>query len=148
MKTTSRRHWLVITVEVLVALAAVYGGVGLMWGNAIGMPDEWRVGTPFTSWVLPGALLLLVVAAPMAVAAWSEIRGSVWAGAASVVAGAAQVAWIAAQLAVMQRYNVQQPIMMLCGLSVLLLAVWGRRNEPLWPVQEGRLRGSTQGVDA
>ena len=130
---TGRRYWLVIVLEVAVALAALYGGIGLMWDNAIGMFDVWLVGTPFTSWVLPGALLLLVVAAPMAVAAVLELRGSAWAGMASVAAGAAQVAWIGAQLAVMQRYDVQQPIMLACGLAIVLSALAARRDRPLWP---------------
>ncbi|MBN9101033.1 MAG: hypothetical protein J0I49_23400 [Pseudonocardia sp.] len=136
-RRAGRRYWPVIVLEVLVALAALYGGVGLMWGNAIGMLDEWLVGTPFTSWVLPGALLLLVVAAPMTTAAALELRRSVWAGVASVVAGAAQVAWIGAQLAIMQRYNVQQPIMLACGLAVLLLAVTVHRDRSLWPAAGG-----------
>ena len=123
----------VVAVEALVAAAAVYGGVGLMWDNAIGMLNEWLVGTPFTSWVLPGLLLLLVVAAPMAVAAALELRRSAWAGVASVTAGAAQVAWIGAQLAIMQRYFFLQPVMIACGLAVLLLALAARRRRPLWP---------------
>ncbi len=132
-RRSDRRHWVVVAPEVLVTLAAVYGGVGLVWGNAIGMLDEWLVGTPFTSWVLPGALLLVVVAVPMAVAAVLELRRSAWAGVASVAAGAAQIGWIAAQLAIIGRYNVQQPIMLACGLTVLLVALTVRRDRPLWP---------------
>jgi hypothetical protein len=132
--TTAHRYWPIAAVEGLVAVAAVYGGVGLMAGNAIAMPADWLSGTPFRSWVLPGFLLLLVVAAPMAVAAVLELRRSPWAAVASVTAGAAQVGWIAAQLAIMQRYNVLQPVMMVLGLLVVLLAVAARRREPLWPV--------------
>lgn len=136
-RRVGHRHWGVVVLEVLVALAALYGGIGLMWGNRIGMLDEWLVGTPFTSWTLPGVLLLLVVAAPMATAAVLELRRSAWAGAASVAAGAAQIGWIAAQLVVMQRYNVQQPIMLMCGLAVVLLAVAARRQGPVWPQWPG-----------
>lgn len=77
-------------IEALVA-AAVYGGVGLIENNAIGM----LVGALFHSWVPPG-VLLVVVAALMAVAAELELRRSPWAAVASVAAGAAQVGWIAA----------------------------------------------------
>ncbi|MHA6783092.1 hypothetical protein ACVGOW_19150 [Pseudonocardia saturnea] len=132
-----RRNWPVVTVELLVAAAAVYGGVGLAWGNAIGMFDEWLEGTPFTSWLVPGILLLLVVAAPMATAALLELRCSPWVAAASITAGAAQIAWIAAQLAIMQRYNVQQPIILACGLAVVLLAVAASRHRPVLP-SDGR----------
>lgn len=128
-----RRHWGLIGLEALIALAAVYGGVGLLATNAIGMPDDWLAGTPFGSWALPGVLLLVVVAAPMAVAATLELRSSAWAAVASVTAGAAQVGWIAGELLIMQRYNVLQPVMMLLGLLVVLLALVVRRHEQLWP---------------
>lgn len=125
--------WTVIILEVLTAASAVYGGAGLIWNNAVGMPDDWLDGTPFTSWLLPGGLLLLVVAVPMGAAAMMELRRSTWAGVASVVAGAALIAWIAAELLIMQKYNVLQPVMILCGLVVLLLGVWAHRDRPLVP---------------
>ncbi|MBN9110736.1 MAG: hypothetical protein J0I34_18395 [Pseudonocardia sp.] len=128
-----RRHWSLAGLEGLIALSAVYGGIGLVAANAIGMPDEWLVGTPFGSWALPGVLLLTVVAAPMAAAAMLELRRSPWAAIGSVAAGAAQVGWIAGELLIMQRYNVLQPVMMLLGLLVVLVAVTVRRREPLWP---------------
>lgn len=129
--TAVHRPWVVIGLESFVAAWAVIGGVGLMWNNVIGMPDSWLEGTPFTSWVLPGVFLLAVVAAPMGVAAALEWRRSPWAGAASVIAGAAQIGWIGAQLAIMQKYNFLQPVMLGFGLAVLLLALWARRHQPL-----------------
>jgi len=131
--STAHGHRVVAGIELLVAASAVYGGVGLIAGNAIGMPDDWLAGTPFGSWVLPSVLLLLVVAAPMTVAAVLELRRSRWAAVASVTAGAAQIGWIAAQLLIMQRYNVLQPVMVAVGLTVVLIAIAVRRHEPLWP---------------
>jgi hypothetical protein len=133
MTLVARRGTSVVTVtlvvlEFLVAAAALYGGIGLAAGNLIGMPDEWLVGTPFTSWLWPGVFLLLVVAVPMVAAAMLELRGSPRAAVVSVLAGAAQVAWIAVQLLVMQRYHVLQPVMSLAGLAVLLLAVAAHRS--------------------
>jgi hypothetical protein len=132
---SERWRWVTAGLEILIAASAGYGGIGLIAGNAIGMPADWLDGTGFTSWVLPGVLLLLVVGAPMAVAAALELRRSPWAAVASANAGAAQVGWIAGELLVMQRYNVLQPVMMLLGLLVLLIAIAVRRHEPLWPVR-------------
>lgn len=132
-----RRQWATIALELVVAVLAAYGGIGLMWDlvsdNAIGMLPIWLEGTPFTSWVLPGLFLLAVVALPMGTAALLELRRSPWASAASVVAGAAQIGWIAAQLAIMQRYFFLQPIMLGAGLAVLALALWAARHRPLVP---------------
>jgi hypothetical protein len=33
----------------------------------------------------------------------------------------------------MQRYNVLQPVMVLCGLAVMLIALWVRRDLPPVP---------------
>ena len=113
------RPWLAIVLESVVAAAAIYGAVGLIWDNAIGMTADWLTGTPFTSWTLPGLLLLIVVALPMGCAAVLELRRSPWATASSVAAGAAQIGWIVAQLAIMQRYFFLQPVM----------ALYSRRRE-------------------
>lgn len=121
---------LLIGLELIVGASAVYGGVGLMLGG-LGMPVEWLAGTPFDSWVLPGALLLVAVAAPMLLAATGELAHQRWAYAASLAAGALQVGWILAQLAILQRYFFLQPVMAGAGLLVIGLAWWAHRSEPL-----------------
>jgi hypothetical protein len=126
-------RWVISVTELLVAASALYGGIGLILDNRIGMLDEWLDGTPFTSWTLPGVFLLVVVAIPMLLAATLEIRRSAWAPWASIGAGAAQIGWVGVQLLVMQRYNVQQPMMLGFGLLILLLSVWARRAQPLSP---------------
>ncbi|WP_420119882.1 hypothetical protein [Nakamurella sp.] len=111
-----------IGIEVFVAVGAVYGGVGLIADNAIGMLPEWLARTPFATWLWPGILLLLIVALPMATAASAEIARRSWAFAASALAGSAQIGWIVAQWLIVQRYFVLQPIMLACGIAVLILA--------------------------
>lgn len=115
-------RWALVGVEVFVAVGAIFGGIGLMAGNAIHISDDWLIGTPFNSWLLPGILLLLIVAVPMAVAAVAELRRRAWAYAASVLAGFAQIGWIIAQWAIMQRFFILQPIMLTAGTAILLLA--------------------------
>jgi hypothetical protein len=65
-----------IGLELLIAASAAFGGIGLIWNNAIRMPDDWLHGTPFGTWVLPGVLLLLIITGPMITAAVLEIRRS------------------------------------------------------------------------
>jgi len=120
-----------ILLEVLVAVGAVFGGVGLIANNAIGMLPEWLEGTPFTSWTVPGLLLLLVIALPMAVAAIAESLYLRWAFATSVLAGVAQLSWIVAQWLIMQRYFFLQPVMFVAGVGVLALALVAHRGESL-----------------
>ncbi len=129
---TSLARGILIGAEVFVAVGAVYGGVGLIADNSIGMLPEWLDGTPFTSWALPGVFLLLVVAAPMTTAAVAELRRLRWAYAASVLAGAAMVGWIIAQLLIIQRYFFLQPVMASFGVLIIALAWAVHRGERLF----------------
>lgn len=122
-----RRRWALVALEGLCGASAVYGGVGLIWHDAIGMPDSWLASSPFDSWTWPGVFLLAVVALPMLASAVLEHRRTPAASAASMLAGIALVGWIAVELLVMQKYNVLQPVMIGLGLVVIVLAADPRR---------------------
>jgi hypothetical protein len=122
---------LLVAVELLVAVGAIFGGIGLIANNAIGMLPEWLEGTPFDSWTVPGVLLLLVVALPMSVAAVAELRRSRWAYAAAVAAGMAQIGWIGAQWLIIGKYFYLQPVMLTAGVAVLVFAWLVHRDEPI-----------------
>lgn len=49
-----------IVLEVLMGLAAVGSGIGLILTNGLGMPLESLEGSPFGSYTIPGLVLLLV----------------------------------------------------------------------------------------
>jgi hypothetical protein len=130
LRRTSR--WALTGLAALIGASAIYGGVGLM-RDGLGMPADWLDGTPFDSWVLPGAFLLVVIALPMFSAAAAEVLRSRWSYAASVAAASAQLGWILAQVAILQRYFFLQPVLFVAGLLVGALAVWSHRGEPLLP---------------
>jgi hypothetical protein len=67
-------------------------------------PLSWLHQTPFTSWVLPGAALLIGVAVPQLTALSLLVSGHRWALAVGYLAGPGLVAWIAVQMLVLQRY--------------------------------------------
>ena len=113
----------VIGLETVAAVSAVGGGIGLIAGNAIGMPADWLAATPFSSWRVPGVLLLLVVAVPMGVAAVAELRRSSLAPLLSLIAGVLQVLWIIAQWVVTGRFHWLQPTVLVVGAAVTVLAL-------------------------
>lgn len=113
----------VIGLETVAAVSAVAGGIGLVARNAIGMPGDWLAATPFSSWLVPGVLLLLVVAVPMGVAAVAELRRSSLAPSLSLIAGVLQVLWIIAQWVVIGRFHWLQPTMLVVGAAVTVLAL-------------------------
>ena len=109
--------------------------MGLIADNSIGTLPGVAHGTPFSSWLLPGIFVLLVVAVPMAVATVAEFTDASIAFAASLIAGAAQVGWIIVQWLVMQRYFFLQPAMLTGGLPIVLLAWATHRGESLVPAK-------------
>ncbi|TKV61202.1 hypothetical protein FDO65_06155 [Nakamurella flava] len=123
-------RWSRVALELVVAAGAVYGGVGLIAGNSIGMRPEWLAATPFSSWVWPGILLLLAIAVPMTLAALLELRRSPRAHRASLVAAAAQIGWILAQWVIIRKFFLLQPVMLSAGLLLVLLVWLTHRSEP------------------
>ena len=107
--------------ELVVGAAAVYGGVAVM-RDGMGMPSRWLAGTPFTSWLLPGLALLLIVGGSQLTAALALLRD--WRGARPVAigSGAVLMGWIAVQLLVLQRFHPMQPTMFVLGGLVAVLA--------------------------
>lgn len=112
---------LLVGAEIVLGFSALGGGLGLISGT-LGMSDAWLAGTPFSSWVVPGVALLVVVAAPMLTAAFLEARSAPSAPTVSVLAGVAQVGWIAVQLLVFQRYHPLQPTVLVIAAVILVLA--------------------------
>jgi hypothetical protein len=123
---TPRRGWAggaLLVVLVLVAVNAVYGGVGLVV-NGMGMPSEWLDRLPVDTWTWPGVALVLTVAVPQLVAAWFVWRKDPRAGVVGLVVGAALVLWIVVQLLVLQRYFFLQPVIAAFGVLEMALS-WG-----------------------
>jgi hypothetical protein len=119
-------RWLLIALEVVIGVNAVYGGIGLMV-NGLGMPADWLDGTPLDSWTAPGVLLLALVAVPMSIAAIGESVRWRLAYRSSVTAGLVLVGWIAVQVLVLRRYFFLQPLLAVAGALVVALAWWVHR---------------------
>jgi hypothetical protein len=130
--------WLLVGLEVVIAVNAVYGGIGLMV-NGMGMPADWLDATPFRSWELPGVILLIVVAVSMSIAAVGELARWRLAYLASITAGLVLIGWIAAQVLVLRRYFFLQPVLGVAGALVVGLAWWAhRRRERLTSAHQRR----------
>lgn len=129
-RTRTWQAWALVAVELFVAFQAAYGGIGLIT-DTWGLPAEWLVRTPFTTWVGPGWALILLVGVPQLVAAIPVVvmpdrpRLGILAG---VLAGASLLIWIGLQLAVLQVYFFLQPVIAVIGLIELGLASWWRRR--------------------
>lgn len=114
------------------ALVAGYGFVGDPDGTAVGIPEDWLEGTPFTSYLVPGLLLsgLGVLAVAAAVLQLRRHRLAwFWAG----LSAGGFVVWIVVQSAMMGSFRhplqtlLQAAVISIAGV-VGLLALWQWRR--------------------
>lgn len=100
-----------------------FGGGYYGLSGADGVPKEWLRGSPFTDYLIPSAILFVVVggsllAAAVAVfAAWRSARTL------SLAAGLIVLTWLAVQIAIIGYVSWMQPITALAALVILALAV-------------------------
>jgi hypothetical protein len=76
-------------IDLFVALTAIGGGIALAAGleSQARIPPAWLDGTPFTSYLIPGLILAVVVGGSAAIAALAVYTSSTAGGAASILAG-------------------------------------------------------------
>jgi hypothetical protein len=118
--------WILGGMLLLIGAAGVFGSVSLV-RDGFGMPLSWLHQTPFTSWALPGAALLIGVAVPQFLALSLIVAGHRWALAGGYLAGLGLVLWIAVQMLMLQRYFIMQPAIAAAGAVELVLAwLWQR----------------------
>jgi hypothetical protein len=112
---------LLIAVGILNTVSAIAGGIGLLTPGAMGLPLE--LIEPFTSYVWPAALLLVVIGGTQGLAVLSELRR--WRTAAfwGAFAGLALIIWIFVQLAIMGDYSPLHGIFFVTGVAQLALVI-------------------------
>jgi hypothetical protein len=113
---------LLATFEVLIAASAVYGGISLVVGApGFTLPVDWLAPLGLTSWVLPGAVLALVIGGTLAFASVFAWRVDFRAPIAALAACGVLTGWLAIQFGLI---GVRAPIQWVtAGLVVVLLGL-------------------------
>jgi hypothetical protein len=118
--------------SVFVTMTAIGGGITLV----IGMdkfPPGWLIGTPFSSYLIPGLILAAVVGGSAAVAAVATLRRSNAGALASILAGAILLGWLIGERLILpkQAFAPQfwwlEAIYVAAGLMMVLPALAVRR---------------------
>ena len=107
----------------LLALNAFGGGIyGIM--GAEGVPVEWLAGSPFSSYLVPSIILLVLVGGSMLAASVLVFRR--WRHAQWAVTGSMTIVfiWLAVQVAIIGYTSWLQPAVAIAGIVVLLLNRW------------------------
>jgi hypothetical protein len=120
--------WALLVVQAFAGVMAVFGGLRLM-ADGFGIPDDWLVGSGFSSWTLPGVALIAGVAVPQLVAAALTATGNRWAVPFAWLSGILLIVWIVVQVAILQRFFFLQPVVVVLGVAELLLVLASQRSQ-------------------
>jgi hypothetical protein len=88
-----------VAIDAFAAVSAIGGGFALLSGlEGDRFPTAWLTGTPFSSYMVPGLLLALVVGGSAAVATAATLARPEGGAPASMAAGLILVGWIVGEL--------------------------------------------------
>lgn len=113
----------------LTATSAIAGGLALVArpdGSLLGMSAQQLAHTPFSSFLLPGLLLLVVIGAGNAFAARQVLRDTPRADAVAFTAGAALLAWIVAEMVLLRSTHGLQLTYLAIAVATMAEALWRR----------------------
>jgi hypothetical protein len=108
----------------LLAFGAVNAFAGGYYGlcGARDVPTAWLDGSPFTSYVVPSLILLVVVGGSFLIAAVAVFSDRPSAGRTALGSGVIVLVWVAAQVAIIGFVSWLQPATAAAGLLIVFLA--------------------------
>lgn len=115
----------VFGLDALVAVTAIWGGIWLVAGvEDARFPRQLLRRTPFTSYVIPGAILGTLVGGSAAFAAAAVIvMPFAAAAAASIAAGVILIGWIAGELLLLRAPSVIEAGYLTTGMAMTALGI-------------------------
>lgn len=121
---TRRRVASIISIELVLGIAAFVGGLGLVRDGS-GMEVAWIAHTLLPSWTIPGILLAGLVGGGMLTAVVLTVRRPALTAPAALAMGALLLAWLAIEtLMIGWHGGPQLPLDLLCGgLAAALVAL-------------------------
>lgn len=98
-------------------LSGLVGGAGLIGdptGTSLRIPQEWLAGSPFSDYLVPGLILLILLGVLPFVVVWGVWSAAPWSGAASLGIGLMLVVWIGVQISIIG-YQPSPPLQAVYG---------------------------------
>lgn len=119
----SSAYWSLVVVSIFNALSAIAGGIAMLATSGMGMPSSMLAGSPFTSFIWPGLILLVVVGGSQTLAACLLLKRRpselLWSG----VAGFGLMIWIFIETGIIQGLSWLQVIYFATGALQLILVL-------------------------
>lgn len=112
---------LLIGVSLFIFISAIAGAVGLI-GGGINIPLSLIEGSVFSSYLIPGLVLGIVIGGTHLVAAFSVWKRRRFAADISAVAGFGLVIWIFVEMYIMEAAHWAHTLYFTCGIIMLALS--------------------------
>lgn len=117
--------YFLIALMIFQGLSGLGGGIGLIIdpsGETLHIPLNWLQGSPFSDYLIPGIILLLVLGFfPLAVS-YALIRKLSWSWMASLIVGIALIIWIAVEILIIG-YQPKPPLQLIYGLVGIFMVI-------------------------
>jgi len=113
--------WALIVVCILQGLSGIAGGVALLGspdGSVLQFPADGLEGTPFSDFLIPGFILLLVLGVYPLVVVYGLWRGQAWAWWGAGVLGIGLPIWLAVEIALLGSSLMESGVGVAVGLWV------------------------------
>jgi hypothetical protein len=110
-----------IVLSIFNGLSALGGGVGMMVADGLSMPKSLLADSPFSTYLIPGAILAVVVGGSQALASVFLIARHESALLMSAVAGFGLVIWILIEIGIIHEFSWLQLVYVVTGLVQLVL---------------------------
>jgi hypothetical protein len=104
-------------------LSSLIGTVLATAANGAGMPLSYLDGTPFTSYVIPGVILGVIVGGTQLLGAWAILAQWRSALLLAAVAGFGMLVWIFVEIAVIEEYSWLQALYFALGIAELAAVI-------------------------
>lgn len=111
---------ILIGINLLIGLTAIYGGYELVRSNGMGMPLSWLSEAPFHTYTIPGILLMLVTGGTCLTTAYLLFTNKKYALEMSFITGCGILIWTFSELYIILHTNFLQIVYF--GLGILIVS--------------------------
>jgi hypothetical protein len=129
--STKRLSTTLGVLQILTGLLGVAGGIPMILdpsGKTSGFDLDWLAGSPFTDYLIPGLVLLIVNGLGSVAAGMATLRSFARAAELAIALGVFLMVWIIIQVAVIGLSSWMQPLFFAIGLTEGALGLMLRRS--------------------
>ena len=130
-RLATRRRWSIAAIELVIGVAAVFGGYGLLSDpEGLGAKQAWLDGTIFPDYTVPGLFLLIVIGGGMLCAAVLTVMAERYARVAAGVMAILLTLWGATETLTIGWRGWQQVVLVAAFVAApaLVLALYAMRG--------------------